>query len=94
VAGSNPIIYKNIIDLFTLNSLLLLALLSYLLLMIRILTIALAFLAITVLLASSFATLFPDSDGTDNSTDDSVLEDAAPVQNVSNDFKGIDIAQA
>jgi hypothetical protein len=68
--------------------------LSYLLLMIRILTIALALLAITVLLASGFATLFPDSDGTDNSTDDSVREGTAPVQNVSNDFKGIDFAQA
>lgn len=58
--------------------------------MIRILTIALAFLAITVLLASSFATLFPDSEGADNSSntsiDDSVLEDAAPVQDVSNKF--------
>jgi hypothetical protein len=62
--------------------------------MIRILTIALAFLAITVLFASSFATLFPDSDGTDNSTDDSVREGTAPVQNVSNDFKETDFAQA
>jgi|TARA_B110000971_G_scaffold176491_1_gene181982 hypothetical protein len=62
--------------------------------MIRILTIALAFLAITVLLASSFATLFPDSDGTGNSADDSVLEKLAPAQNVSNDVKGIDLAQA
>ena len=62
--------------------------------MIRILTIALAFLAITVLLASSFATLFPDNDGTDNSADDSVLEKLAPAQNVSNDVKGIDLAQA
>jgi|TARA_B110000971_G_C20003706_1_gene498075 hypothetical protein len=70
----------------SINLLLLSALVSYLLLMIRILTIALAFLAITVLLASSFATLFPDNDAIDNSADDSVLEDPAPVQNASNKF--------
>lgn len=51
--------------------------------MIRILTIALALLAITVLLASSFATLFPGTDAIDNNTDDSVLEGEEPVQNIS-----------
>ncbi|HAG72734.1 MAG TPA: hypothetical protein DCL66_11080 [Gammaproteobacteria bacterium] len=56
--------------------------------MIRILTIALAFLAITVLVASTFATLFPDNDAIDNGVDDSVLEDPAPVQNASNKFVG------
>lgn len=52
--------------------------------MIRILTIALAFLAITVLLASSFATLFPDDNAVDNSTDGSVPIMAEPAQNAFN----------
>lgn len=52
--------------------------------MIRILTIALALLAITVLLASSFATLFPGTDAIDSNTDDSVPEGVELDQNISN----------